>query len=86
MDERLLKTATEATQVEPRLRWCVDVGCGARRIWKLLTHDNRLLAVVQHESDWWVWLPGERRPLGHYCLLRDAKMAALSYCANSKAE
>lgn len=72
------------SQCDPKFRWNVDLGCGGRRIWKLIARGEYLCAVVSRDGDWNVWLPGEGLMLGNYELLRDAKAAALYHFCKSE--
>ena len=63
------------------MQWKRSFGCGGRRIYELVGA-GLLLAVVQRDPDWWVWLPGEQRPLiSQVATLRKAKSVAERYFA-----
>lgn len=66
------------------MTWQYSRGCGGMRIYELV-RDGFLLAVVQRDPDWWVWLPGERRPLiSDVATLAKAKAVAERYFTERK--
>lgn len=66
------------------MQWKHSTGCGGRRIYELV-RDGSLLAVVQRDPEWWVWLPGEKRPLiSDVATLAKAKSVAERYFRKRK--
>lgn len=77
-------TDADIEKAARKIKWKHGQGCGGRRTYQAV-HEDRVFAVISIDAaTWFVWLPAERRYLGSWSRLSDAKTAVAEWLAGGR--